>query len=83
MAKTSPAVTRIAVDTRIGRLVFRVRPNGSIVVRTKGQERIRIRERDGEFEADGKLFNRFGVETIVMGKTAEQCYKRAVKQFWA
>jgi hypothetical protein len=75
---------RITVETKIGKIKFVQKPNGSFVVRTKGKERIRIRQaRDGKiFEADAKEFNSVGAETIVVGKTPEQTFKRAVKHFW-
>jgi hypothetical protein len=79
--QTTPS--RVAVETKIGRIVFRKKPNGSFVCRLKGQERIRIRLRDNEWEADAKSFNRIGAELIIAGKTPEQAFKRAIKSFWA
>jgi len=74
----------IVVETKIGKLKFVQKPNGNIVVRCKGKERIRIRQaRDGKtFEADAKEFNSVGAETIAIGRTAEKCYKNALKSFW-
>ena len=83
MAK-QPTPSRVAVETKIGRIVFRSKPNGTFIVRMKGQERIRIRlhKNSGLWEADGKYFNKHGVETIIEGKTPERAYKEAIKAFW-
>ena len=83
MAKqTTPS--RVAVETKIGRIVFRSKPNGAFIVRMKGQDRIRIRlnKESGSWEADAKYFNKHGVETIWMGRTAKMAYKEAIKAAW-
>lgn len=84
MAK-STAPSRVVVETTIGRLVFKSHPNGSFVVRCKGRERIRIRLAKDQkaWEADAKSFDRYGVETIMLGKTPEQAYRRAVFHLWS
>lgn len=80
--QTTPS--RVAVETKIGRIVFRAKPNGAFICRLKGYERIRIRQNknSGLWEADGKSFNRIGAELIVEGKSPDQVYKRAVMAFW-
>ncbi len=80
--QTTPS--RIAVETKIGRIVFRAKPNGAFICRLKGQERIRIRQNktSGLWEADAKSFNRVGAELIVEGKSPDQTYQRAIKSFW-
>jgi len=89
MAKSKSAqVTKVTVETKIGKIRFVQKPDGSFVARCKGYERIRIRRSKSNFprhdgyDADAKEFNSVGAETIVFGKTPEQAFKRAVKHFW-
>lgn len=87
MAKSTviAAASKIVVDTKIGKLRFRQTPKGAFIVRCRGKERIRIRldRATGEWEADARDFNKAGAEKIVLAKTPELCFKRAVRQFWA
>ena len=86
MAK-STTPSRVVVETKIGRVVFKSRPNASFVVRCTGRERIRIRpaknpdSKKAAWEADAVDFD--GIESIVLGKTAEEAYRRAVFLFWS
>lgn len=77
MAK-STQVTKVTVETKIGKLRFRQTPNGAFIVRCKGFDRIRIRQdRDGGYLADAK-----GHPDVLWGRTPEKAYRQAVKQFW-
>ena len=82
MAKsTVPA--RIAVETKIGRIVFRAKPNGSFVVRTKGRDRIRIYPVGDAWEATTAGKNDGDMHFVTSATSPEQAYKRAIKSFWA
>lgn len=84
-SQATAAVSKIVVDTKIGKLRFRQTPKGAFIVRCRGQERIRIRldRATGEWEADARDFNKAGAEKIVLAKTPELCFKRAIRAFWS
>jgi len=77
------STTRVAVETKIGRIVFRAKPNGAFIARCQGQDRIRIRERNGRWEADANgTVDETNTFTKLAASSPELAYKRAVKAFW-
>lgn len=53
-------------------------------VTCKGLPALTVKEIDGKFQAICKVTNKKGLvsKEFVEGKTAEQAYKRALRQFW-
>lgn len=85
-SQATAAVSKIVVDTKIGKLRFRQTPKGAFIVRCRGQERIRIRFDDdsNKWVADAKFFHVNGDETqTVTAATPEKAFKRAIRSFWS
>ena len=81
----STAQQAIKVPTRIGVVRFKQVNSRRIAVTCKGMPRIRlVAVQDGSWEGTSipATTNRVGAETVTMGKNPEQCFKRAVGQFW-
>jgi hypothetical protein len=72
----------VKVLTKIGTVKFFERKN-SFKVKCKGESSFVIRKAEGgkSFEAT-EVLGLKGVSTVVAGRTAESCYRKAVNTFW-
>ncbi len=71
------------VQTKIGTVMFKQVNEKRFVVRCSKQSPIKLKQtKDGSWEGNAKCFNARGIETVAVGKTAQACYKNAVKSFW-
>lgn len=74
--------TRIVVETKIGKIKFIQKPNGSYVIRCKDLIPLNIRQVPGS--DDWFVFTKFesGREMLLSAKTPEKAFKKASKIYW-